>query len=77
MRGLPGFLTSTPLGRWETLKVSLKNPKDLPRIEPGTSGVTVSDLTNRAIAPPLKDAVTLTIENGMRDPKLTIVGYLL
>ena len=27
MRGLPGFLTSTPLGRWETLKVSLKNPK--------------------------------------------------
>jgi hypothetical protein len=27
MQGLPGFLTSTPLGRCETLKVSLKNPK--------------------------------------------------
>jgi hypothetical protein len=27
MRELPGFLTSKPLGRWETLKVSLKNPK--------------------------------------------------
>jgi hypothetical protein len=27
MLGLPGFFTTTPLGRWETLKVSLKNPK--------------------------------------------------
>jgi hypothetical protein len=27
MQGFPGFLTSTPLGRWETLKVSPKYPK--------------------------------------------------
>jgi hypothetical protein len=27
MRGLHGFVTSTPLVRWETLKVSPKNPK--------------------------------------------------
>jgi hypothetical protein len=27
MRELPGFRTSKPLVRWETLKVFLKNPK--------------------------------------------------
>jgi hypothetical protein len=52
MQRSPGFLISKPLGRWKHWKCLWKIPRVLPRIEPGTSGVTVSGLTNWAIAPP-------------------------
>jgi hypothetical protein len=29
MRGFPGYFTSTPLSRWETLKAFLKNPNSV------------------------------------------------